>query len=70
MKDISVWILMFRDGDCFGSTQPMSKLECDVMSKQALDAGRLMHRIMINLVCILCGKFDKNLVQKGDMSFA
>lgn len=50
MKDKSVWILMFRDGDCFGSTKPMSKLECDVMAKEALNAGYDVASVCIDKV--------------------
>lgn len=50
MKDNSVWILMFRDGDCFGSTQPMTKLECDVMAANALHEGYDVAAVCIDKV--------------------
>lgn len=50
MKDKSLWILIFRDGECFGSTQPMSKLECDVMTKQALSIGYDVAAVCIDKV--------------------
>lgn len=50
MKDNSVWILMFKDGDCYGSSKPMSKLECDVMTKQALSNGYDVAAVCIDKV--------------------